>query len=294
MDVSIIIVNFNTRDLLIDCIKSIKQCTHLVEYEIIVVDNASEDHSYEAVKELFSDVIYIKSGDNLGFGKANNLGAKYARGKYLFFLNSDTLLVNDAVSGFYQYAEDNQYHGSLGAILEDRNGNSIHSYNKFTSVADELRDCVSKYLRFLKRKDLTHPPKVDDPLCVDYITGADLFVPKSLFYELNGFDPDYFMYSEECDLQYRMSQKKIPRIIIPGPRIIHLEGGSDSSNTKKWSYSRYYNMTMAKYLYVSKHLSLFSAFLFRTIDLIFLTPIVLVSKYSLSQKKSLIKKYLKG
>lgn len=294
MDVSVVIVNYNTKKLLLDCIRSIKDHVHKVSYEIIVVDNCSSDNSQEAVINAYPDVVFLESGENLGFGKANNLGAKHANGVYLFFLNSDTLLINDAVSLFYEYATSYNYQGALGAILEDEKECSIHSYNRFTSVSDEFRDCISKYIRFLKRKDLLHPTKVENPLSVDYVTGADLFMPANVFSDLNGFDPDYFMYSEECDLQYRMSLKGYPRTIIPGPRIIHLEGGSDPSKTKKWSYSRYYNMTNAKMLYVHKHLSPFSSFLFHTIDFIFLTPIVLVSKYSSYQKKSLIRLFLKG
>lgn len=294
MDVSIILVNYNTRELLLECIRSVMMQTKEIQYEIIVVDNGSKDNSREAVEKEFSDVTFIESGQNLGFGKANNLGAKYARGKYLFFLNTDTLLVNDGVSLFYQYAENNAITGALGSILEDKDGNSIHSYGWFTTTGGELRDCVSKYLRFLKKKELLHPLKIETPIYVEYITGADLFMPSRLFREMGGFDPDYFMYSEESDLQYRMSKRGIPRMIIPGPRIIHLEGGSDPSITKKWSFSRYYNMTSAKMLYVQKHLSPFSAFLFRSIDFVLLTPIILVSKYSFKQKKSLIKIFLIG
>lgn len=106
MDVSVIIVNYNTLGLTSDCIESIIAQTSTVEYEIILVDNASTDGS----KEVFAQdkrIKYIYSDQNLGFGRANNLGIREAKGRYLFFLNSDTILLNNAVKLFFDFCEKN-------------------------------------------------------------------------------------------------------------------------------------------------------------------------------------------
>ena len=105
-DVSIIIVNYNTHKLLRNCLISIIENTKRCSYEIIVVDNASTDNSREIATE-FKSVKWIQSEVNLGFGKANNIGSLEASGKYLFFLNSDTILLNDAISIFYDFFEEN-------------------------------------------------------------------------------------------------------------------------------------------------------------------------------------------
>ena len=139
MDVSIIIVNYNTKELTAACINSIFQYTEGVEFEVILVDNASTDSS----KAVFSQdprVRYIYSDRNLGFGRANNLGIREATGRYLFFLNSDTILLNNAVKYFFDFCEKNPEHkiGALGAVLKDRNLRNIHSYGRFITPLGEI------------------------------------------------------------------------------------------------------------------------------------------------------------
>ncbi|WP_297062973.1 glycosyltransferase family 2 protein [uncultured Duncaniella sp.] len=254
MDVSIVIVNYNTKLLLKDCLDSIQSKTLGCHYEIIVVDNASKDDSVDMVKCEYPNVILIESNENLGFGRANNLGTKQAKGKYLFYLNSDTVLLNDAVSEFFRFAESAEEKlGALGCILTGPDGNTCHSYGKMITPGYELKTAIARYLRFLKPRWLTMPDKVKKPLSVDYITGADLFVPREVFEKTRGFDPDYFMYCEEVDWQKRMDNLNLKRFIIPGPEIIHLEGGSDTTKTKSWSKSRISNIQKSRRIFYQKH-----------------------------------------
>ena len=104
-DVSIIIVNYNTKQLLADCLKSIYEQTNNIDFEVIVSDNGSVDGSIEMLKRDFSQVILIENNANLGFGAANNRGLEVAKGKYIFYLNSDTVLLNNAVKIFFDYLE---------------------------------------------------------------------------------------------------------------------------------------------------------------------------------------------
>ncbi len=254
MDVSVIIVNYNTKSLIKDCIQSILDQTKGIEYEIIVVDNNSIDGSQDMIKKHFSNVILIESKENLGFGKANNLGSNIAKGKYLFYLNSDTILSNNALRIFYDYAEQSKLPiGALGCILKGTNGDNCHSYGNFITIKSELKNSLGRYLRFLKDSDHLNPPSIDSIKDVDYITGADLFVPKSVYDSIGGFDPIFFMYCEEADWEFRMEENGLKRFIIPGPEIVHLEGGSDPSKSHIWSANRLKNFYRSKRIYMRKH-----------------------------------------
>lgn len=265
MDVSVIIVNYNTRQLLCDCLESILKKTNGIDYEVIVVDNASKDDSREAVETKFPWVRWIQSSENLGFGKANNLGMKYAKGKYFFFLNSDTILINNALWEFYKFAEANTGYGALGCILCDRNLKACHSYGKFPTEARSIKELLAKYIRCLKDKKQFKPDKTVKPINVDYITGADLWVPRAVTEEIGGFDPSFFMYFEETDWQLRMKNAGLRRIVIPGPEIIHLEGGSDDSGRKLWSETRLRNFYASQKTYQKKHFNKWTYPLYRLI-----------------------------
>lgn len=225
MDVSIIIVNYNTKQLLADCLTTVFEKTRDIAFEVIIVDNASTDGSERYIKKRFPNMKWINSGENLGFGRANNLGAKCASGKYLFFLNSDTLLLNNAIRIIFDYAESRQHEkiGTLGSWLLDKKGNPNNSFGFFRCATNEINYLLGKY-QLPTTNDIT---KEKD---VDYITGADLFIKKRLFEGLDGFDKNIFMYYEETDLQYRIALRGLSRKVIPGPRIIHLEGGSFENN----------------------------------------------------------------
>lgn len=276
MDVSVIIVNYNTKLLLGDCIKSIYEYTSEIEYEILVVDNNSEDGSCSMIKECFPNVYLIESKENLGFGRANNLASEQAKGKYLFYLNSDTLLRNNSIKIFFDFAEsyDGKI-GALGAILKRSDNTNCHSYGKFITMGSELKDVLSKYLRFLKNNDFQQPNSVTEPLHVDYITGADLFIPHKVYNDLGGFDPRFFMYCEEVDWQKRMADSNFDRIIIDGPLIIHLEGGSDQGKSRIWSANRLKNIQCSKKIYLSKYNKGIRYGVFRIFYKILWMPIIL-------------------
>lgn len=138
MDVSIIIVNYNTKRLTCQCIDSIIEKTEGVSFEIIVVDNNSTDGSQELLSHD-NRIVFIEAGENLGFGKANNLGFKKSTGKYLFFLNSDTILLNNALLYFFDFYESFKGRiGGVGCLLENDKGLHIHSYADFPCLKSVL------------------------------------------------------------------------------------------------------------------------------------------------------------
>ena len=246
MDVSIIIVNYNTKKLLLDCISSIYGYTSNLSFEIIVVDNASIDQSEELICSRFPSVRWFNSAENLGFGRANNLGAKYANGEYLFFLNSDTLLLNNAILQLLSYMKmhNSDNVGVLGTWLLDGNREPNNSFGFFPSIKNEIAYLLGKY----HRPDNSELRRERD---ADFVTGADLFIAKRVFDDLGGFDSEIFMYYEETDLQYRLSESGLIRRIIPGPEIIHLEGGS--FNSKKLTVSRFIMAQTSYNYYLRKH-----------------------------------------
>lgn len=227
IDVSIIILNYNTLHVLLPCIDSIVEWTKGLNYEIIVADNGSTDDSCK-VLALDKRIMFLPIGENLGFGKGNNFALQHAKGKYIFFLNSDTLLRNNAIKMFYDFSEE--YHGKLGAlgcVLENSKGQPIHSYGYFPRMRDDIEKLlivpVKKALHLYSPKPFTIPEKW---MKVEYVTGADLFVKRSVLDECGAFDPAFFMYCEESEMQWRFMRKGYDNVILAGPRIVHLEGES--------------------------------------------------------------------
>ena len=255
MNVSIILVNFNTKKLTCECINSIKShvSKHL-EYEIIVVDNASSDGSQEEFSKI-EGIKLVLSPENLGFGRGNNLGASHASGEYLFLLNSDTILLEDSVTKLHDFFKRNENSfkiGTLGCLLVDQNQGENASAFRFSNVksviSDTLKGLLSKFFKFKAPEEYDFKQSY---LKVDYVIGADLMIKNSVFKEMKGFDDDYFMYFEEADLQKRILKKGLNAYIITDTKIIHLEGGSTDS--KKLTNRRRTMIQVSRNLYLKKN-----------------------------------------
>lgn len=250
MNVSVIIVNYNTCTLLYNCLSSIYAHTRGLDFEVIVVDNASVDNSKEFIRSHYSQIIWIDAGKNLGFGQANNLGVQYATGEYLLLLNSDTILLNNAVLFFFNYVKthNNEKIGVLGSVLLDKNHDINKSYGQFPSPMSEL-----VYIGHKIFHNHAHAKLLQSDLNVDYVIGADMFIKRSLYIDLGGFDPNFFMYYEETDLQYRIAKNGFIRRIIVGPQIIHLDGGS--FDNPGLTFNRFVMSQRSYNYYLHKHYS---------------------------------------
>lgn len=231
MDVSIILVNYNTKALTTQCIVSVmnKTKTGLV-YEIIVVDNASVDGSQEALSEI-NNIKLVLSEENLGFGRGNNLGVQHASGEILFFLNSDTILIENSIQILYDFFIQHEQKlsiGTLGCVLVDKHLQPNGSSFEYTTVAGVIKDTIGAVTRRVIKK----PPVPSGEVYfeVDYVIGADIMMRKSVFEKENGFDPAFFMYFEEAELQKRIQRNGLKSYINTQTRIIHLEGGSTDTN----------------------------------------------------------------
>lgn len=267
LDVSIIIVNYNTKDLTRNCLKSIFEQTKNISFEVIVSDNGSNDGSIEMIKSEFPQVILIENNENLGFGAANNCGLKIAKGKYIFYLNSDTVLLNNAAKIFFEYWENSpekEKIGALGGVLQDEKGNLIHSggeFPKYKSICKErFSELVHSYTKYLLiklhldmiyqflRKEIKNERIVSG--VVDYVTGADLFMLNDRFAK---FDERFVLYYEETDLQknlYNQTGKK--SFLIDEPKIIHLLHKGRIEKIKFETFSTFHNK-VSSVLYFKKY-----------------------------------------
>ena len=252
--VSIIIVNYNTRDLLAQCLNSIYEKTNGVDFEIIVVDNSSVDGSEKMIKDNFRHVTFIQSGDNIGFGRANNLGIKQAKGKYVFLLNSDTILINNAVKILKNYLDKNIKTAICGGNLYDVNIKPTVSFCQlmpsiYTDIDNFFGGVFSK---FLYGENMFFNHSIEAINIDGYVSGADMMIRKSVLNEVGFFDPDFFMYYEETELTWRIKEAGYKIASVPDARIIHLEGASETikENTLR-------RMIKSKYLYFEKTNKLF-------------------------------------
>lgn len=225
MDVSIIIVNYNTCQMTSECIDSIIQKTVGISYEIILVDNASTDDSKEFFQQD-SRVRYIYNNENLGFGRANNIGVNFAIGRNILFLNSDTLLVNNAIKILSDYLDENEFVGAVGGNLYAKNMMPVHSFRRFTPIFFDLSILlVDIPARIIFGKNKEHN-FTDHVIVVNTIVGADLMIKKNVLDIVGLFDSRFFMYCEETELCHRIRKAHYRIVSVPLAKIIHLEGAS--------------------------------------------------------------------
>ena len=250
MNVSVVMINYNTYDLTKDAIESILKYTSNVEYEIILIDNKSPDGSGEKLRDYFGDKIkYVDAGGNLGTAKSFNIGARMAQGKYVIWLNPDILFIDNFLYKLYSYMEGNPSCGICGGNLVDKNMNPIHSYRlHFPCVKEYKKDysIIRKLFNKIFKCSKDHYNRTGKPMKVAYITGADMMMRKSILEELNYFDEDIFMYGEETEFTYRVSTKtKYDVISVPDAKMIHLEGQSfgPSESFSEWRFKTSLNGT---------------------------------------------------
>jgi hypothetical protein len=222
IDLSIVIVSFNTVKLTDDCLSSMKKSLHGsdISYEIIVVDNVSTDGSCEMIKKKYPKAIVVQNKENVGFGRANNQGIRMAKGDYILLINSDTLVPNHAIEILYEFTKKHP-RSFVGPKLLNMNRSSQTSCGPFLTLpvvfgALFLKGDVIGLTRWSPKKTRR----------VDWVSGACIMAQKKLF--MNGllFDENIFMYMEEIDLLMRAKKKGYGTYFYAGAQIIHLGGGS--------------------------------------------------------------------
>jgi len=227
MDLSIIIVNYKTQELTSNCVDSIiKSNTRGLDYEIIVVDNASEDGSIEAIEKQFPQVRTIKNQENLGFSKANNMGIKIAEGDYILLLNSDTIVEFNTLKEALQFIKDHKHTGALGCkILLPSGKLDAACKRSFPTPANGIYHSLNLDMAFpdnvrLGAYNLTYADE-NKTSSIDCIMGAFMMVPRKVIDEVGMLDEDYFMYGEDVDWCYRIKNAGYQIMYYPEVRIFH-------------------------------------------------------------------------
>ncbi len=267
IDVSVIIINFNTKDLTLECIKSVYEKTCCTSFEVIVIDNASTDGSRLLLSNLgFSNYHYIYNKKNVGFSRANNKAAGLAKGRYIFFMNSDMLFIDDVLSGLMMYMESNPGVGIAGPMFLNPDNTLQISCRNFPCIAfgflkffPFLKIFMSKEIREYYQQDRDYS-KIQE---VDTVSAGAMMIKKSLFKDIGGFDEFSFMYAEDADICRRVRDMGFKVVFLPDVKLIHYGGQSCALNSFRavWSYYFAFYYLYKKY-YFGRFAFLFKPFFF--------------------------------
>ena len=240
MDVSIIIINYKSCSLVLNCIESIVEQTINSSYEIIVVDNDSRDGAEEKILTAYPEVIWIETGYNAGFARANNAGIKVANGDYLLILNADTIILDKAIDKSIALLKT--YPGAVGAGVQLLNTDGSTQISGAHFIKGGLNillplPYLGRLIRYLGYKFKSTVPSVQNvqqDIEVDWIVGAFMLMKADAVKKSGPFDEDFFMYAEEIEWCARL-RKQGKLILFAEPKVIHIGGGTsgDYYNTQE-------------------------------------------------------------
>lgn len=261
-DLSVIIVSWNVRELLRRCLSSVFD-SEGPELEVIVVDNASQDGSAALVHQDFPQARLIQNRENLGFTKANNQALAESLGRYLLLLNPDTEVVGQALTTMVSYMDAHHGVGALGPKLLNPDGSVQSSRRRFPTLTTAFLESTILQRWFpkseaLRRYYLLDRPE-DEEQEVDWVVGACLLIRRKALEETGPLDEDYFMYSEELDLCYRLKKKGWKVVYLPQAQVIHHEGKSSEQVIP----ARHIHFQRSKVLFFRKHFGIWQSELLR-------------------------------
>ncbi|MBA7511225.1 hypothetical protein ES705_03216 [subsurface metagenome] len=266
IDISIVIVNYNVKAFLEQCLMAIERARHNLKIEIFVVDNSSVDGSQAMVKKGFPYVHLIENKENIGFSKANNQALRLAKGKYVLILNPDTLIQEDTLTTLKDFLDKHSKTGAVGCKLINPDGSfQAGSRRGFPTpwVAFTRISGLSKIfprIRLFGQYNMTYlSPDTESE--VDVLTGSLMLIRKRVLDNIGHFDEDYFMYGEDIDLCYRIKKQGWKIHYTPITTAIHYKGES----TKKGEFSYISNFYSAMLIFIHKHFQNHYSFLLRTI-----------------------------
>lgn len=260
--VSIVIVSFNTKKLIVDCIKSIKSATNNLDYEIIVVDNNSVDNSLEAIRKLkYKNISFIENKDNRGFAKANNQGISLAKGKYILLLNSDTYITSNVISDVVGWMDKHEKVGIASCSLLNKDltmqGSGgffptplrVFMWMFFLDDIPGMDSLVKPFHPMHTRSLYKNESYFNKTQSQDWVTGAFFLIREQVIEQVGAFDEDFFMYTEEVELCYRAKLAGWKVMLLPEWSIIHYgqaSGSSEFATLSEWKgirlfYQKHYS-----------------------------------------------------
>lgn len=229
--ITIVIVNYNVKDFLLQCLRSVEAAATQLDVEVIVVDNHSSDGSVAYLRPMFQTVQFIEAGENLGFGRANNVGILLAQAKYTLLLNPDTILAEDTLNVMWQYMENRPDAGIAGCKVLNPDGTfqvacrrgfptPWASFCKLFGLQTLFpkSPLFARYNQTFRNEDETYD--------VDALIGAFMFCRTKALQQANGFDPEFFMYGEDLDLCFRIQKAGWKVAYYPATTIVHFKGES--------------------------------------------------------------------
>src|SRR5690606_6279326 len=247
MKLSVVILNYNVRYFLEQCIRSVQKALKDIPSEIIVVDNNSSDGSCEMVRSVFPEITLIANKDNVGFSKANNQGVALAKGEYVCILNPDTAVGEDTFLQVLEFIQKKDNPGAVGVKLIDGTGNYL---------PESKRNVPTPRVSYYKMLGKNHPRfpyyathlQEDESGAVSVLVGAFMLITKSLYRAVGGFDEDYFMYGEDIDLSYKLLQGGYKNYYFGKTTVLHYKG--ESTTKDKVYFERFYG---AMSIFYRKH-----------------------------------------
>lgn len=229
MDVSVLIVCYKSRDLIVECLRGVYQYTSGCEFEVLLVD-CSNDGAIQLVKEQFPNVRIVENTENLGFGRGNNLLAGHARGKFLILLNPDVIVTDNAIGELYRTAVGLPDAGAVGGRTRLPDGSRDPGCRQTIPTLRRLIVAAVGGAKFLNG---ALPENATMSAEVETLSGAFMLVRDEAWRQVNGFDTSFFMYSEELDLCYRLRQQGWKIVMTPKAEIIHLVGSGQGQNPRR-------------------------------------------------------------
>lgn len=272
MKLSVVILNYNVRYFLEQCIRSVQTAIQFTDAEIIIIDNNSSDDSCDMVKTMFPEILLIENKDNVGFSKANNQAVNVAKGEYVCILNPDTAVAEDTFITSLKYAESIPDVGAVGVYLMDGTGAFLPESKRNLPTP---KASLYKLLGIGRDYYANHVNKNKSGQ-VDILVGAFMLLKRSVYNEVKGFDEDYFMYGEDIDFSYKISQAGYKNHYFGEATVLHYKG--ESTKKDKVYYDRFYG---AMRIFYRKHFK--TNFIFNTI----VSFGVFVAKHS--KKKKVLK-----
>lgn len=262
MQLSIIIVNFNVKHFLHQCLRSVERACANIDAEVLVVDNCSQDKSIEYLQPLHPSVRFIRNSQNLGFAKANNIGIRQSKGKYVLLLNPDTIISEHTLSDCIVFMEEHPEVGGTGVKMLNRNGSfalesrrgiptpfvAFCKMSGLCSLFPKSRIFGKYYMQYLDKEQ-------ENP--IEIISGAFMFLRRATLERSGLLDEDFFMYGEDIDLSYRMLKTGQKNYYIPTP-ILHYKGESTKKNSYRYVQT-FYKAMLIFFRKHYKHLGLFYA-----------------------------------
>ena len=248
IDISIVIVNYKNWKDLRNCINSLDFKTSNFYFEIVVVDNHSDDGCFKGFQHEFPHVKCIQNSGNNGFANACNLGVQFSVGNYILFLNPDTLANQAAIYNMWQVAKKNPAVGIVSCLQKKPNGRYEKKVRKFPNVFRLFGLTRAIYGVLYKTEDASQ----DKKLFTDWVSGSVIFISKEWFSIIGGFNEDYWMYYEDVDLSMRVQKKKCKVLLLTSSELIHNHGGSSRINMRTTSETKK-EVLISKHVYIHTH-----------------------------------------